>query len=242
MPEDAGAGARLEERMRDLEASNAELRRANALLEDALRENRQSAAEATRNDARFRIIFESSPLAIMCTDSEGVITTCNERAQALFGAPPERLIGFSYKAIRDGRMKAAIAGALRGERTHFEGEYLTVTGNVLREMGAIFSPACAPDGSVLGVIGIFKDIAVRKRIEREKEELIQSLEKALREVKVLRGILSICAACKKVRDDQGCWNQIEQYMQAHTEAQFSHGLCPDCAERLYPDVMKDKSK
>lgn len=65
---------------------------------------------------------------------------------------------------------------------------------------------------------------------------IEELHRALGEIKTLRGIVPICAGCKKIRDDQGYWKQVEVYLQEHTEAEFSHGLCPDCKKRLYPDL------
>ena len=66
----------------------------------------------------------------------------------------------------------------------------------------------------------------------------QELERALKEVDTLRGMLPICASCKKIRDDKGYWNQIESYIGARSGARFSHGLCPDCARRLYPDDFR----
>lgn len=75
-------------------------------------------------------------------------------------------------------------------------------------------------------------IALRKR-EQEKEQLIIELEKALAQVKTLRGLLPICCQCKKVRDDKGYWNQLDAYVERHTEANVTHGLCPDCMEKLY---------
>lgn len=73
----------------------------------------------------------------------------------------------------------------------------------------------------------------------EREALIEELQAALSEIKALRGFIPICAKCKSIRDDKGYWNRIEQYIQEHTEAQFSHGLCPDCAEELYPEFHND---
>lgn len=80
------------------------------------------------------------------------------------------------------------------------------------------------------------DIERRKQTEEEKERLISKLRKALDEVKTLSGLIPICAQCKKVRDDKGYWNQIESYIHAHSGADFSHGICPDCARELYPDI------
>jgi len=72
-----------------------------------------------------------------------------------------------------------------------------------------------------------------KETNEEKEKVIQELRATLAEVKILRGFLPICASCKKIRDDKGYWNQIEAYIEKHSEAQFSHGICQDCAEKLY---------
>ena len=79
-------------------------------------------------------------------------------------------------------------------------------------------------------------IEERKIVETEKEKLIVELKKALGEVKALGGLLPICASCKKIRDDQGYWNQLEHYIQKHSEAEFSHSVCPDCAKILYPEL------
>ena len=76
----------------------------------------------------------------------------------------------------------------------------------------------------------------RTLIEKEREKLIEQLNKTIAEIKVLKGIIPICAACKKVRTDQGFWQQVEVYIRDHSEAKFSHGICPDCAEKLYPNI------
>jgi len=78
------------------------------------------------------------------------------------------------------------------------------------------------------------DIAEREKVEQERERLILELRQALVKVKTLSGLIPICASCKKVRDDSGYWNQIEAYISEHSEAEFSHAICPDCFRRLYP--------
>jgi Na+/melibiose symporter-like transporter len=80
------------------------------------------------------------------------------------------------------------------------------------------------------------EIEERKSAQLEKDNLIVELKDALHKVKTLGGLLPICASCKKIRDDNGYWNQIESYIKTHSEAEFSHGICPDCAKRLYPDI------
>jgi hypothetical protein len=67
--------------------------------------------------------------------------------------------------------------------------------------------------------------------------VIVKLQQALAQVKRLSGFLPICASCKKIRDDQGYWQQVEAYIRDHSEAEFSHGLCPECAKKLYPELF-----
>jgi uncharacterized PurR-regulated membrane protein YhhQ (DUF165 family) len=80
-----------------------------------------------------------------------------------------------------------------------------------------------------------QEIDRRKKAEAERDGVIQDLKKALSEVKTLRGFLPICSICKNVRDDQGYWSKIESYIKDHSEAEFSHGICPVCAKKHYPD-------
>ncbi len=80
------------------------------------------------------------------------------------------------------------------------------------------------------------EITQRKKTQEEREALIQELQSALAEIKVLSGLLPICAHCKKIRDDQGYWSQIEVYIRDHSDAEFSHGICPECAKELYPGL------
>ncbi len=83
--------------------------------------------------------------------------------------------------------------------------------------------------------------ALREKEQRQKK-LIAKLRKALSEIRTLRGLIPICASCKKIRDDKGYWNQLEKYLIEHTEALFSHGICPECTEKLYPEYYKQKQK
>ena len=80
------------------------------------------------------------------------------------------------------------------------------------------------------------EIVRREKIENERNALIAQLQKTLQEVKTLRGFLPICAHCRKIRQDSGYWQQIEVYVQEHTDAKFTHGLCPDCTHKLYPEL------
>jgi PAS domain S-box-containing protein len=97
----------------------------------------------------------------------------------------------------------------------------------------------SPDDDLLAMMaaigGQIGQFTARKRIEEERERLIRELRDALANIKTLRGLVPICATCKKIRDDKGYWGQIEDFIRAHSEASFTHGICPECARKQHPD-------
>lgn len=98
--------------------------------------------------------------------------------------------------------------------------------------------------------GYIKDTRWHEEISRLMNELIATkrdlqqktmeLQDALDKVKLLSGYLPICASCKKIRDDKGYWQEVESYIDSHSEAQFSHGICPECIQKLYPEIKDTK--
>ena len=90
---------------------------------------------------------------------------------------------------------------------------------------------------LIGLAGIAFVFTRMRQHERKQEDIIGDLEEALAEVKQLSGLLPICCSCKKIRDDKGYWQSIEKYIGEHSEAQFSHSLCKECAHKLYPEIM-----
>lgn len=102
------------------------------------------------------------------------------------------------------------------------------------------------DRAITIALARFKDMIELRRLNtelqqryEERDKLVQELQAALGKVKTLSGLLPICASCKKIRDDQGYWNQIEVYIRDHSEAEFTHGLCPECARKHYPEYFPD---
>jgi hypothetical protein len=85
---------------------------------------------------------------------------------------------------------------------------------------------------------IIRDITERTAEEAERERLIKELQEALGRVKSLSGLLPICASCRRIRDKEGAWHNLEAYVRNHSEADFSHGICPDCRRVLYPDATR----
>jgi hypothetical protein len=96
--------------------------------------------------------------------------------------------------------------------------------------------------ALLGSLIIYIAGHMLDRKEREQQELIKNLQRALLEIKTLQGIVPICSFCKKIRDDKGFWSQVESYVSHHTDAQFSHGVCPECQEEHYPELFNNKKK
>ena len=95
---------------------------------------------------------------------------------------------------------------------------------------------------VQSLVRIKRDEDALREKEEEQTRLISELLKAVAEIKTLKGFIPICASCKKIRDDEGYWDQLEAYIGKRTEAVFSHSICPECAERLYPEYWKKRNE
>lgn len=91
---------------------------------------------------------------------------------------------------------------------------------------------------VSSALRLKRELDQRNIHEQELENKNKELEKALAEIKVLRGFIPICASCKKIRDDKGYWSQVEEYITRHSDVKFTHGICPDCMTKLYPEVPR----
>jgi len=124
---------------------------------------------------------------------------------------------------------------------HAEGWYENVGG---KRRYLIFdaSPIHHHDGTLLGAVQTLQDITALKLMEEETHRLNVELNDAMTQIKTLRGLIPICAACKKIRDDKGYWNQLEIYLEDHSEAVFSHGLCPECFQIYFPEAAKPRKE
>jgi len=101
--------------------------------------------------------------------------------------------------------------------------------------GYLLKPFKERELSVAIQIGLY-----RHRMESERTQLILQLQEALAQIKTMRGLLPICANCKKIRNDQGYWTQVEIYIAEHSDAEFTHGICPECLKLLYPELYAGK--
>ncbi|MBE3065077.1 MAG: PAS domain-containing protein [Spirochaetes bacterium] len=114
---------------------------------------------------------------------------------------------------------------------------IALPGESPRSFDLRVSPLAGRRGKPAGRLLLIRDVTERRKIELEREKLIGELREAIADIRTLRGLLPICASCKKIRDDGGYWQNLEQYVTAHSEAQFSHGFCPDCMKKLYPEYV-----
>ncbi|MDB6022286.1 MAG: putative sensor protein [Pedosphaera sp.] len=195
------------------------------------------AAEAVRG--YLAAIVESSEDAIIGNTMDGIVLTWNAGAEAMYGYTAEEVKGRSISilipAYRPEELQGIYEKIRQGE--HIE-RYETVRvrkdGKVL-DISLSLSPIKDEGGKVIGVSAIERDITARKREEEVRLKLIQELTDALGNIKTLTGLLPICASCKKIRDDGGYWQKVESYISAHTGAEFTHGICPDCLRQLYPE-------
>lgn len=200
---------------------------------------RKRAEEALRkSEERYRTLFEESRDAVYITTQEGEILDANESMLDLFGYSKEEMIGFNARETyvhSEDRLKFQQMIEREGFVKDYEIKLRKRDGT---EMECLFTAIMrrTADGNIAGYQGTIHDITERNRAEEEREKLIGELKEALAKVKTLSGLIPICASCKKIRDDRGYWNQIESYIHEHSDADFSHGICPDCFKKLYPDL------
>ncbi len=211
---------------------------------------RKEAEEAIQqSEKKLRAITSQVGEGIYVYTTGCRITFMNPEAERLLGWTMEELNIKGAHELFHGRKPDGTPLPLEECRMHNvmkTGErYSSMDEIFLRKDGTLFpvSTATAPiieNDTIVAVITAFRDISDRIRIEQERERLISELRQSLAKVKMLSGLLPICASCKKIRDDKGYWTRIEAYLSLHSDAEFSHGLCPDCAEKLYKEYNIQK--
>lgn len=193
------------------------------------------------SEARFRAIAESAIDGIVTIDARGAIVHCNAAAVRDFGYEEGGLVGRNVRDLVPPSHVAAHSAGLEAYRA---------TGQVLIIGETLELPALRRDGTQFPVelslatwethqgrfaTAILRDVSDRKQVQAEREHLIAELKDALANVKTLSGLLPVCSWCHKVLDDRGAWRQMEAYVHEHTDADFSHGICPDCAKKHLGD-------
>nr|NJM04870.1 PAS domain S-box protein [Desulfobacula sp.] len=206
--------------------------------------------ELRESEEKFRNIAEISLAGIYIIQDEIFIYVNNRFAEILGYSVEECLNNLHFRQTVHPEdldfVREQISKRLSGEVSSVNYTFRAIKKNQEIIHAEIFGSKIQLAGK-RAVAGSILDITARKQVEKQREELIKALQKALSEVKTLRGFLPICSYCKKIRDDKGYWNQIESYIHKHSDAAFSHGICPDCSDKLYGDQdwyikMKEKKK
>jgi PAS domain S-box-containing protein len=185
-------------------------------------------------------IVHSSDDAIIGADVKGTIVSWNGGAERMYGYLASEAKGRSIHLLtppsRPEESVESFGQILAQERVaQYETTRLRQDGTLL-PVSVTRSPIKDSQGRIIGVSAIERDIQQRKQEEQERLFLIEELSRTLANMKVLRGLLPICSSCKKIRDDQGYWNKLESYLADHTEAEFTHGICPECNAKVRAEL------
>lgn len=198
-----------------------------------------------KSEEKFRDLYENAPNAYFSVGTDSIIRSCNRRAEGLVGYTKRELIGRPifelYADTVDGSAKAkeVFKKFIGGESVNDVEIQMKRSDNSEVWVSLSVNPMLDREGNIIESRSMIVDITDRRRVEEERDRLIRELINALAEVKKLSGLLPICSNCKKIRDDEGYWKQIEQFISERSDAEFTHGICPDCAEKLYSDFSKD---
>ncbi len=192
--------------------------------------DKKRAQEALReSEKQYRDLVDNAPVGIYRSNLKGDLLFANEALLRMTGYASKELMKEGVlKTYKQGSYRDALIKTLReaGKVSNFEFDLLRKDGVTIRVMlNAVL------EGETL--TGMILDITERKKAEEERERLILELKEALAKIKTLSGMLPICSWCKKIRDDTGDWRQIESYIRDHSEAEFTHGICPECAAKAY---------
>ena len=201
-----------------------------------------------QSEKKVRDITASLGEGVLVVDTVGRMTSMNPEAEQLLGWSERDLAGKPLHDIIHGRKKDGSplpAHECPSMRVLLTGEREKVDDDIfIRRDGTVFpvsfiSAPIRESGAVIAVVIAFQDITRLKQNAADREQLLLAYEDALANIKTLKGMMPICSSCKKIRDDKGYWNHIETYIQSRSEAEFSHGICPECAKKLYPEYYRE---
>ena len=194
---------------------------------------------------KLALVVKNANELINMSDLDGRMIFINDAGGRMVGIDPSLIdqhlifdvVSDAYQEIAQ---KIVFPSLL--EQGHWEGnlQYRNLQTGQLTDVYAItFLIRDPTTDEPIFLANVSLDVTEHKRAEAEREDLIRGLQEALTEVKVLSGLLPICANCKKIRDDTGYWTQIEQYLHEHSGTRFSHGICPDCLRTFYPEFAEE---
>lgn len=215
-------------------------------------DRKQAREELHTSEEKYRLLAETIPDAIFTMDLDFRITYMSPAVTRLRGYTVEESMAQRMEEIltpasletamkafaEEMAMEAGASVDYHRTRT-LELEEICKDGSTIWTE-TIFSAIRDQDHKMIGMLGITRDITERRKAAEERERLIAERQKALSEIKILSGMLPICSSCKKIRNDKGYWEQLENYIKDHSGAEFTHGLCPECAKIFSERTQKKK--
>lgn len=214
-------------------------------------EKRKFSHDMQLNAERLEMILDGSELGFWDWNIETGNVTRNDRWAQILGYSTIKELGDSIKTWSDlihpddSEMAwASINNHKDGHTSGHKMEYrmLTKSGEYKWILDHAKVTHHDDHGRAIRMIGTHSDISGRRKLEEERNNLITSLKIALNEIKTLKGILPICAYCHNIKDEEGLWGQMEAYISAHTDAKFSHGICPDCNVKVRSELGFEPKK
>jgi PAS domain S-box-containing protein len=198
---------------------------------------RKQAEEFLKDEiSRRRILVEQSRDGIVVLDQNGKVYEANQQYARMLGYSMEEIYQlhvWDWDTQWTKEQLLEMIKAVNDTGDHFETYHR-------RKDGTLCEVEISTNGAVCRgrkfIFCVCRDITERKRSEKEQKKLIKELEEALTEIKTLRGILPLCSFCKKIRDDEGFWEQVDVYIRKHSQADISHSICPECMKKHYPDI------
>lgn len=203
-----------------------------ATLKHQIKKRRAVEKKLREDEKKFRYLSEAAFEGILITEKNNIVEA-NSATSQMFGYSETELLSKKATDLVTLEEKENIKNKISSEYENpFESRGLRKDGSTfaIEVRGKLF-----PYNQRQGRITAIRDISEHKKYREELKKNINDLQETLAEIKTLRGILPICATCKKIRDDKGYWNKVETYIENHSDAQFSHGLCEECSEKLYRD-------
>ena len=203
--------------------------------------DRRHAQEALgESEERYRTLFETARAGILLRTLDGRIVEANPSACRYFGVEPDQMPGQKLSDYLSDGAGQGLEGVTEGEPNATTGfiEAVGRRGDSSEFPAEVSATLVTVRGERLAFVYV-RDIIERKRDQRHTEGLIDQLLRALATVKELRGLIPICSACKNIRNDEGYWQRLEEYISEHSGAVFTHGICPDCIRQLYPEVADE---
>lgn len=211
-------------------------------IELALRQHR---LQGNLDQARHWLATTLDSIAdgVIATGPGGSVMFVNREAERILGIVECDVRGKDVDAVLppseeadDAPLAAVMRGVVKDAVSSGHPTMVPVAfkhGRILVEGTA--SPIFDDNRQVSGCITVFRDVTAQRRIEQEREQLLTDLQEAISKVDVMRGLLPICSWCRRIRNDQGYWHSLEDFLTEHSEARPTHGICPECAEKLYVD-------